>query len=118
MPVRRGQKWAGMEAGESTLSNEWHGMEPSDPRFSEKWVDMTPQPAKMSEKWVEMENPSDGMGGTQWNEMKQEGRMDPYAMHHSDGNRSVGMKDMKKQVPDNKRERKTQHDAFGSTREI
>ena len=50
--------------------------------------------------------------------MKQERREDPYAMHPSSGDRTVGMKEMSKEKADNKVERNMQHSELGSTREI
>lgn len=117
MPVRRPAKWVSMVAGASHLSEEWHEMEPSEPLMSEKWVEQHPSSPLMSEKWVD-QHPSEPTMSEEWVEMKQSHRMDPYAMHSSEGDRSVGMKDMKKESPDNKVERKTQHNEFGSTREI
>lgn len=118
MPDRKNVKWGEMKAGESHLSDEWHDMEPSSVRMSEKWVEMHESKGQMSEKWVDMENPTNVMGGAQWDVMKQEGREDPYSMHPSSGDRTVGMKPMAKQKPDVKVERATQHNEFGSTREI
>lgn len=115
MPNRKNVKWGEMKAGESHLSDEFHDMEPSRGHMSEKWVDIQPSKARMSEKWVDMENPSEG---DKWDVMKQEGRDDPYSMHPSSGEREQPFKPMKKEKPDNKVERATQHNEFGSTREI
>lgn len=115
MPNRKNVKWGEMKAGESHLSEEWHDMQPSAPKMSEEWIDIEPSKARMSEKWAEFENPSDD---GKWFAMKQEGREDPYVMFPSAGDRTQPFKEMKKQTPDNKVERKTQHSELGSTREI
>lgn len=113
MPNRKNVKWGEMKAGESHLSDEWHDMDAGHSK--ENWDDLTPSKARMSEKWVDMENPSDD---GKWFEMKQEGREDPYAMFPNSGDRKQPFKPMKKETPDNKVERKTQHSELGSTREI
>lgn len=117
MPGSKPVKWGAMVAGESHLSDEWHEMHPSSPLMSEKWVEQHPSSGTMSDKWVEMEA-SSTPDSDKWHDMKQEGRMDPYAMHHSAGDRSQSFKKMSKETPDNKAERKTEHNQFGSTREI
>lgn len=86
MPNTRDPKWGSMKAGESHLSNEWHGMERSSGHMSEKWEGMKPSSGHMSEKWVEMEAGS--APSNEWHEMKQEGRIDPYSMAPSSGDRS------------------------------
>lgn len=116
MPVHRAAKWGSMDAGDSHLSEEFHDMIPSSPQMSEKWVDMTPSTPQTSEKWVGME--AGTPMGDQWHELKQGQRIDPYAMHSSNGGRTQPFKEMKKETPDNKAERKTQHSELGSTREI
>ena len=93
-------------------------MEAAPARFSEKWDGMKDSPARMSEKWDDMENPSNTMGGNEWDVMKQDKRIDPYSMAPETGNHTHKMKEMSKETPDNKVERKTQHNEFGSTREI
>lgn len=119
MPARKTDKFSEMKAGSSHLSEEWHEMEPTSPRMSEKWVEQHPSTGRMSEKWDEFENTSNVMGGAQWDVLKQEKRVDPYAMHHSDGNLKTPFKPMAKQKADGgKVERSTQHNEFGSTREI
>lgn len=118
MPDRKNDKFSEMRAGESHLSEEWHDMEPSSGHTSEKWVGMEPSKGRMSEKWDHFSNETNGMGGGKWDNMVNEKRTDPYAMHHSNGDRTVGMKSMKKQTPDNKDGRAIQHTEFGSTREI
>ena len=117
MPDTKDPKWGAMKAGESHLSEEWHDMNPSSGHMSEKWVDMEHSSGHMSEKWIEMEAGSSDFSD-RWHEMKQEGRMDPYAMHPSTGDRTVGMKEMKKEKPEIASERSIQHTEFGSTREI
>lgn len=117
MPNSKPVKWGEMRAGESHLSDEWHEMHHSEPRMSEKWVDQHPSKGLMSEKWVE-QHPGSTDFSDKWHEMKQEKRMDPYEMHHSAGTLATPFKPMKKETPDNKIERKTQHTEFGSTREL
>lgn len=115
MPDRRAVKWGDMKAGESTLSNEWHTLDACDPVFSEKWDDQAPSKAKMSEKWVDMENSSEG---NKWDTMKQDTRPDPYAMHHSNGDRGESFKAMKKVTPETKVVRGNQTTEAGTIREI
>lgn len=115
-PNRKNVKWGSMTAGDSHLSDEWHGMEPSSGHMSEKWVSQEPSAPRMSEKWVEIET-GGSPNSDKWHDMKQEGREDPYTMNPSTGDRTQPFKAMKKETPDNKVERKTQHTEFGSTRE-
>lgn len=115
-PAHHNVKWGSMEAGESTLSDEWHDMNPSSPKMSEKWVDIEPSKARMSEKYVEIE--AGASPDNEWHEMKQERRIDPYSMSPSEGDRPTAFKPMTKESQSNKVERKTQHNEFGSTREI
>lgn len=84
MPNTRDPKWGAMKAGESHLSDEWHGMEPSSGHMSDRYESMTPSKGHMSDRWVEME--SEG-SNEEWNEMRQEKRIDPYAMAPSSGDR-------------------------------
>lgn len=115
MPNRKNVKWGEMKAGESHLSEEWHDMEPSNGHMSDKWIEQHPSKGHMSDKWDNFENPSDD---GKWHVMKQEKRDDPYAMEPSEGNRTQPFKPMAKVKPDNKVGRSTQHNEFGSTREI
>jgi len=117
MPDRRSVKWGEMKHGESHLSDEWHDMVPSEPKMSEKWVDIEPSSPRMSERWVEIEAGESKLSD-KWHEMRQEKRVDPYAMHSSDGDRTQPFKPMAKEKPDNKAERASQHTEFGKTREI
>lgn len=119
MPDRKPVKWGNMKAGESHLSEEWHDMTPSSGHMSEKWVEQHPSVARMSEKWVDIEAGSTDFSD-KWHEMKQDRRMDPYAMHSSNGDKDTPFKPMKKEhnEKDGKVERSTQHNEFGSTREI
>jgi len=94
MPPRKNVKWGAMNAGESHLSDEWHGMEPSTAHMSERYDIMEPSSGHMSDKYVEMEAGSTDFSD-RWHEMKQEGRIDPYSMAPSDGDRSEAS--MKKQ---------------------
>lgn len=115
-PGSKSPKWGSMDAGSSHLSDEFNPMEASSEKMSGKWDDQSPSPARMSEKWVEME-----AGASKFSDefavMKQDGREDPYSMNPSSSDRTQPFKAMKKETPDNKVERKTQHTEFGSTRE-
>ena len=118
MPGHRPSKWASMVPSESHLSEEWHDMKAGESPTTDKWDDMERSKGHMSEKWEEME------AGTspetdKWHEMKQERRVDPYAMHSSDGERETPFKPMAKEKADGgKVERPNQHTEFGTTREI
>lgn len=116
MPVNRNVKFGDMRASKEQMPSDWEDMTASSVKMSEKWTDMNPSAARTSEKWVDM-NAGTPMGN-QFHEMKQEGRSDPYSMAPSEGDRTVGMKEMKKEKPDNRVSRATQHSEFGSTREI
>jgi len=117
-PPRKNVKWGELKHGESHLSNEWHGMSPSTEHTSQKYVEMEPSAGHTSDKWVE-QNAGNSPASDKWHEMKHEGRIDPYSMQHSDGDRKEApMVKQSKSNMDNKVERSTQHNEFGSTREI
>lgn len=117
MPNRKAVKWGDMTTEKSILSDEWHAMEHSTEKMSNKWDEQSPSAPRMSEKWADQQAGSTEFSD-RWHEMKQEGRIDPYSMAPSEGDRTVGMKKMAKETPDNKVTRFTQHTEFGSTREI
>lgn len=116
MPNNRDPKWGAMKSGTPHMPQEWETMDASECHTSEKWIEQNPSSPRMSEKFVDME--AGEPKGNEWHEMKQEGRVDPYSMAPSEGDRSIGMKAMAKVKPDNKVGRATQHNEFGSTREI
>ena len=116
-PAHHNVKWGAMKAGESHLSEEWHDVKSGESPTTDKWDDMTPSKGHMSERYVEMEA-GHAPDSDKWHEMKQEKRMDPYAMHSSDGERETPFKPMAKEKADNKVERPNQHTEFGTTREI
>lgn len=86
MPPRKNVKWGSMVAGESHLSEEWHEMHAEPGHMSEKWEGMKPSAPVMSEKWVEIEA-GNSPDSDKWHSMKQEGRVDPYSMAPSEGDR-------------------------------
>ena len=116
MPDTRDPKWGAMKAGDSYLSEKWHTLDACDPKFSEKWDHLGVGTPRMSEKWVEMN--AGEPKGDQWHEMKQEKRDDPYSMAPASGDRTVGMKQIEKEAPDNKRQRWSANTEFGRNREI
>ena len=116
-PVNRAVKWGAMTAGSSYLDDKWHDMTPSTEHTSQKWNHMEASTPRTSEKWVDIcadESPN----SDKWHAMKQEGRVDPYTMTPSEGDRTVGMKSMAKEKADNRVRRSTATDEFGSHREI
>lgn len=117
MPDRRSVKWGDMTSGTPHMPEKWEHMEAGDTSFSDKWHELEHTPAHMSEKWDIFTDNSTEFSD-RWHEMKQEKRIDPYAMHSSDGNRAQPTKSTPKESISNKVGRATQHTEFGSTREI
>ena len=117
MPDRKAVKWGDMRPSAPQMSEEWVDMDASTSPTTDKWDDLKPSKGNMSEKWVDIA--TSGEDNPQWNEMKHEKRQDPYSMAPSAGDRGEHFKPMKKEKADGgKVERSTQHNEFGSTREI
>jgi hypothetical protein len=116
MPNTKDPKWGSMIASKEVMSDEWHDMKPTSPVMSEEWVDLKPSSPLNSEKWVDIE--AGEPKGDEFHEMKQSHRVDPYSMVPSAGDKDTPFKSMKKEKPETRVGRATQHTEFGSTREI